>query len=297
MLILAVVCHRCCASVCSATFPFRFVCSIGNRNSWIRGSIRSSGQRNARLVASSKSRRTYCGFTPKRRGVASSCLSDRRCAPERERPSNGFKGLLLLIHKRAAMDFDYHVYDPHIGGSKNSVPMALLKRIMVLVGFVVAAGLLVSVRYLGDRRVFVSEQFQPQSFRQADSLVGMPVTRLTPREFFKQRASALSVDQQQVVSMTKHAWHAYRQFANWEDYLDVHRMSGGTVYAHGMALTLVDSLDTLFVLGLHDEFDEASAWVKANLAEQMLQRGQVSFFEVTIRSLGGLLSAYHLSGT
>jgi len=64
-----------------------------------------------------------------------------------------------------------------------------------------------------------------------------------------------------------------------------------------MALTAIDSLDTLFIMGLHDEFDETSAWLKNNLERAMIQDGYVSFFEITIRSLGGLLSAFYLSGT
>ncbi|RLN02186.1 hypothetical protein BBJ28_00001256 [Nothophytophthora sp. Chile5] len=121
-------------------------------------------------------------------------------------------------------------------------------------------------------------------------------TDLSLREFYKVRAKVLSKDQQQVVDMTRHAWQGYRDFAHWSDYLDVQSMAGGTVYSHDMALTTVDSLDTLFIMGLHDEFDEASAWVKANLGPLMFQEGEVSFFEITIRSLGGLLSAYYLSG-
>lgn len=122
-------------------------------------------------------------------------------------------------------------------------------------------------------------------------------SHVSNRAFFKQRASgALSADQQQVIAMTKRAWGAYREHANRRDFLDVHTLAGGSVYAHDMALTLVDALDTLFVLGLHEEFDDASAWAKVKLQRVLLQRGHVSFFEVTIRSLGGLLSAYYLSG-
>ncbi|KAG7399026.1 Endoplasmic reticulum mannosyl-oligosaccharide 1,2-alpha-mannosidase [Phytophthora boehmeriae] len=116
------------------------------------------------------------------------------------------------------------------------------------------------------------------------------------RELYRTHSETLNADQQQVVDMTRHAWRGYRKFADWSDYLDVQSLKGGTVYYHDMALTAVDSLDTLFLMGLHDEFDEASAWVKANLSSVMFQEGTVSFFEVTIRSLGGLLSAFYLSG-
>lgn len=142
-------------------------------------------------------------------------------------------------------------------------------------------------------RVRVDNQ---QEHRRFDAPASVSLST-SQRAFFKQRASSLSADQALVVNMTKHTGHTYRDYAGWHDYLDVERMTGGTVYNdHDMAWTLVDALDTLFVLGLHDEFDEASAWAKANLAQRVLQPGKVKFFEVTIRSLGGLLSAYYLSG-
>ena len=62
----------------------------------------------------------------------------------------------------------------------------------------------------------------------------------------------------------------------------------------GVGMTLLDSLDTLWVMGMTAEFDEAVAWCAANLSFDRNQ--QMSVFETTIRALGGLLSAYDLSG-
>ena len=56
--------------------------------------------------------------------------------------------------------------------------------------------------------------------------------------------------------------------------------------------TIVDSMSTLKVMGLEAEFRDAVAWAKAN---DFTDGGTVSFFETTIRVLGGLLSAYDLS--
>ncbi|GMF33181.1 unnamed protein product [Phytophthora fragariaefolia] len=124
----------------------------------------------------------------------------------------------------------------------------------------------------------------------------VPKMDVNLREFYKQRAMTFSEDQEKVVNMTRHAWNGYRKFAGWQDYLSMPDLKPESVYGHDMALTAVDSLDTLFVMGMFDEFDEASAWIKANLSKTMFQEGRVSFFEITIRSLGGLLSAYYLSG-
>ncbi len=43
----------------------------------------------------------------------------------------------------------------------------------------------------------------------------------------------------------------------------------------------------------HAEFDEAKAWVASSL--KIVKNKDVGVFETTIRVLGGLLSAYHLS--
>ena len=61
-----------------------------------------------------------------------------------------------------------------------------------------------------------------------------------------------------------------------------------------MALTLVDSLDTMLVMNLQEEFREAEEWVRDNLSFDI--DGDVNVFEITIRVLGGLLSTFHLSG-
>ncbi|ETM46958.1 hypothetical protein L914_08248 [Phytophthora nicotianae] len=129
-----------------------------------------------------------------------------------------------------------------------------------------------------------------RSRRRRSDRIGM-----SQREFYKKHTESFNEDQKMVVNMTRHAWHGYRKFAGWSDYLSMPTLVGKTVYGHDMALTTVDSLDTLFIMGLHEEFDEASAWIKANLSDIMFQDSIVSFFEITIRSLGGLLSAYYLS--
>ncbi|TYZ58222.1 hypothetical protein PybrP1_007617 [[Pythium] brassicae (nom. inval.)] len=218
------------------------------------------------------------------------------------------------------LGFEYHAISPPLSATPRRVTVV---RATLLVALLVASAMIfASERSLdSQRRVHVAEQsarrsllLRPTYYLRASALApnesrrdlresaassrSAPRAPTSMREFFKQRASgALSADQQQVLNMTKHAWRAYRDHAGWLDYLDVGTMTGGTVYAdHDMAWTLLDSLDTLFVLGLHDEFDDASAWAKANLRERVLQRGSVKFFEATIRSLGGLLAAYYLSG-
>jgi len=62
----------------------------------------------------------------------------------------------------------------------------------------------------------------------------------------------------------------------------------------GIGYCIVDSLDTMILMNLTDEVKEARRWINDTLSFNV--GGQVKFFEVVIRILGGLLSAYHLSG-
>ena len=89
-----------------------------------------------------------------------------------------------------------------------------------------------------------------------------------------------------------HAWRAYKQYAWGKDELLPQSLRGQDNWG-GMGVTLVDSLDTLWVMGLHSEFQEALQWVKTSLTFN--RAGTVSVFETTIRELGGLLSAYDFS--
>eukprot|EP00439_Symbiodinium_sp_Y106_P011236 s9542_g1.t1 len=60
------------------------------------------------------------------------------------------------------------------------------------------------------------------------------------------------------------------------------------------ARTILDALSTLWIMDLKEQFDEAADWVAQSL--KFDHPAPVSFFEITIRALGGLLSAHALSG-
>jgi hypothetical protein len=55
----------------------------------------------------------------------------------------------------------------------------------------------------------------------------------------------------------------------------------------------VDSLDTLWLMELMEEYSEARNWVVNDM--QLNKNVTVSVFESTIRILGGLMSAFELS--
>lgn len=69
---------------------------------------------------------------------------------------------------------------------------------------------------------------------------------------------------------------------------------GGKNTFGGWAATLVDSLDTLWIMGLKEHFKDA-ARAAAVIDWSSTSDGAVNLFETTIRHLGGLLSAYDLS--
>ena len=98
--------------------------------------------------------------------------------------------------------------------------------------------------------------------------------------------------QQAVVDMFKHAWKAYKEHAWGED--ELKPISKRTSSWFNLGLTIVDSLDTIYLMNLQDEFNEARAWVDTKLNFEVDKFNNL--FEMTIRIMGGLMSAYQLSG-
>ena len=89
-----------------------------------------------------------------------------------------------------------------------------------------------------------------------------------------------------------HAWSGYKEYAWGSDNLDPVSMGGSDV--HGMGATIIASLDTLWIMGMEKEFNEARDWVRNSFSPKV--NSEVSVSETTTAILGGLLSAYTLSG-
>ena len=92
----------------------------------------------------------------------------------------------------------------------------------------------------------------------------------------------------------RHAWAGYEKYAYGFDELLPISEHGQNNWG-GLGVTLIDSLDTLWLAGMRDEFLRARNWVRDHLSFDSVEQ-DASVFEVTIRCLGGLLSAYDLSG-
>lgn len=92
----------------------------------------------------------------------------------------------------------------------------------------------------------------------------------------------------------KRSWDAYKKHAWMQDELKPVSGGGKRVFG-GWAATLVDSLDSLWIMGFRDEFEEAAS-AAATIDFSDTSDPAADLFETTIRYLGGLISAYDLSG-
>ncbi|KAI9679102.1 MAG: hypothetical protein M1829_001772 [Trizodia sp. TS-e1964] len=89
-------------------------------------------------------------------------------------------------------------------------------------------------------------------------------------------------------------WRAYKEHAWLKDELRPLSGKGLDVFGN-RAASLVDALDTLWILGMEEDFAEAvSALDHLDFASQ--DSILLNLFETNIRYLGGLLSAYDISG-
>lgn len=90
-----------------------------------------------------------------------------------------------------------------------------------------------------------------------------------------------------------HTWKGYKDYAWLQD--EVTPVSGSYKNGFGQrAATLVDALDTLVIMGLDKEFEEAVQAVK-EIDFTTTAVFKLNVFETTIRYLGGLLGAYDMS--
>ncbi|XP_021200614.3 mannosyl-oligosaccharide alpha-1,2-mannosidase IA isoform X1 [Helicoverpa armigera] len=101
-----------------------------------------------------------------------------------------------------------------------------------------------------------------------------------------------------VKKMMMHAWNNYKLYAWGKNELKPmsKRAHLSSVFGAGeLGATIVDGLDTLYLMGLHDEFREGRDWVAEHLHINEID-SDLSVFETTIRFVGGLLSCYALTG-
>uniref|UniRef100_A0A667ZT09 alpha-1,2-Mannosidase n=1 Tax=Myripristis murdjan TaxID=586833 RepID=A0A667ZT09_9TELE len=99
-----------------------------------------------------------------------------------------------------------------------------------------------------------------------------------------------------VKEMMKFAWDNYKRYAWGKNELRPLTRNGhiGNMFGGLKGATIIDSLDTLYIMGMTEEYNDAKEWVQTSL--DLNSNGEASLFEVNIRYVGGLLSAYYLTG-
>lgn len=100
--------------------------------------------------------------------------------------------------------------------------------------------------------------------------------------------------QESVKEAFVHAWSGYKRYAMGNDEL-MPMSKRGADGLGGLGATVVDALDTAMIMGANEVVSDAGSWIEKHLLDRITKKGQVNLFETTIRVLGGLLSAYHLS--
>ncbi|KAE8381462.1 glycoside hydrolase [Aspergillus bertholletiae] len=89
------------------------------------------------------------------------------------------------------------------------------------------------------------------------------------------------------------SWDAYAKYTWGQDRFHPISKTGSQMSPSGLGWIVVDSLDTLMIMNLTTRLSEARKWCSRDLTYNQDQ--DVSTFEMTIRMLGGLLSAHYLS--
>ena len=126
----------------------------------------------------------------------------------------------------------------------------------------------------------------PLSARSPASPSAGPAANLTEAQ-----KAAIAV---QVRAETLRAWNAYKKYAWGHDELKPLTRKPFDWYGHSLLMTPVDALDTLILMGLKPQADEARQLIDTKL--HLDQDIYVKDFEIIIRLLGSLISCYQLTG-
>ncbi|KAF4520937.1 hypothetical protein B566_EDAN008912, partial [Ephemera danica] len=106
------------------------------------------------------------------------------------------------------------------------------------------------------------------------------------------------VKRDKVKEMFSHAWKNYELYAWGANELRPISKSINNDSMFGkfmLGATIVDSMDTLYIMGFMDEFQRGREWIAKNLNLSYADK-DLSVFETNIRFVGGLLSCYALTG-
>ncbi|KDQ15690.1 glycoside hydrolase family 47 protein [Botryobasidium botryosum FD-172 SS1] len=152
-------------------------------------------------------------------------------------------------------------------------------------GLIAFAALLLSVLIQIKGAGFIERRIPSWKSAQATLPPNKPSKELPPAHEMKDA----------VVRAFQHAWSGYERDAFGDDQYHPIGKHGSNMSSKGaIGYTILDALDTMLLMGLTEEYSRSREWVATKLTFDIDQ--QYNMFETTIRVLGGLLSAYHLSG-
>jgi ER degradation enhancer, mannosidase alpha-like 2 len=97
-----------------------------------------------------------------------------------------------------------------------------------------------------------------------------------------------------VVDACRHGWEGYKKYAWGSDELRPLTKTPKNWYSHSLLMTPVDAYDTFILLGMTKEAGEAKKLILDSL--DFNRDDDVQVFEITIRLLGGLITAYENDG-
>ena len=122
----------------------------------------------------------------------------------------------------------------------------------------------VALRAASWFKVKPSSPFTPAKGFSSDAYEGVGSEGVVGADGVVSFADAPMMDH--VRGMMTHSWENYVQFAWGADELRPLSRSRRNWLGPGLAATIVDSLDTLYIMGLHDEYNQAVEYVRENLS-------------------------------
>lgn len=99
-----------------------------------------------------------------------------------------------------------------------------------------------------------------------------------------------------VKNMMRHAWNGYATYAwGYNELRPISKLphTDSVFGAEKLGATIVDAIDTLYIMGMSEEYQAARNWIESEL--DFDKNIELSVFETNIRYLGGLLSIYSLT--
>ncbi|EDV44068.2 uncharacterized protein Dana_GF16219 [Drosophila ananassae] len=107
-----------------------------------------------------------------------------------------------------------------------------------------------------------------------------------------------AVTRKRIKSMMLHAWHNYARLtwgANELRPISGRPYLGGDFGAHRLGATIIESMDTLHIMGLHKELNRSRDWIDQKFTLDRVD-DSLSVYELTSRLLAPMLTLYSLTG-